>query len=124
MLEEKSFAPAGDRTPIARSFHNMYSSPNTTRKIKSRGMRWAGHVALMERGEKVYKVLVGRPKGKRRLERSRHRLEDGIKMDLGETGCWGMEWIQLAQDMDRWRAVVNTVMNLRVVVLQSEWVGE
>jgi hypothetical protein len=78
----------------------------------------------MERGEKVYKVLVGRPKRKRRLERSRHRLEDGIKMDLGETGCWGMEWVQFAQDMDRWRAVVNTVMNLRVVVLQSEWVGK
>jgi hypothetical protein len=93
--------------------HDLYSSPNIVRVIKSRRMRWAGHVARM--GERnAYRVLVGRPEGKRPLGRPRHRWEDNIKMDLGEIGIDGANWIQLAQDRVQWRDFVNTVMNLRV----------
>jgi hypothetical protein len=74
---------------------NLYSSPNIVRVIKSRKMRWAGHVACMEEGRCVYGVLVGRPKGKRSLGRPRHRWEDNIKMDLRETGIDGTNWIWL-----------------------------
>jgi hypothetical protein len=101
--------------------HNLYSSPDIIRQIKSRGMRWAGHVARMGEGRNVYRILVGKPEGKRPLERPRRRWEDGIKMDLEETG-WGgggVEWFHLAQDRDRWRAVVNAVMNLRVLAPRS-----
>jgi hypothetical protein len=73
----------------------------------------------MGRGRRVYKVLVGETEGKSPLERLRRRWEDGIKMNLRETGWGGVEWIHLAQDRDRWRAVVNAVMNLRVLVPQS-----
>jgi hypothetical protein len=72
----------------------------------------------MGEGRNVYRVLVGKPKG-RPLERPRHRWEDGIKMDLRETGWGGVEWIHLAQDRDRWRAVVNAVMNLLVLAPRS-----
>jgi hypothetical protein len=68
--------------------HNLYLSPNTIRQIKSRRMRWAGHVASMEKKRKVFSVLVGSPEGQRPLERPRRRWEDGIKMDLREI-CWG-----------------------------------
>jgi hypothetical protein len=68
--------------------HNLYSSPDSIRQIKSRRMRWAGHVARIGEGRNVYRVLVGKPEGKRRLERPRRRWEDGIKMDLREIG-WG-----------------------------------
>jgi hypothetical protein len=95
--------------------HNLYSSPDIIRQIKSRRMRWAGHVARMGEGRNVYRVLVGRPEGRRPLGRPRRRWEDGIKMDLGEIGWGGVEWIHLAQDRDRWWAVVNAVMNLRVL---------
>jgi hypothetical protein len=74
-------------------------------------MRWAGHVE--ER--KVYKVLVGKPEGKRPLGRPRRRWEDGIRVDLREIGMVGVDWIRLAQDRDRWRAVVSAVMSLRVL---------
>jgi hypothetical protein len=77
---------------------------------------WAGHVARMGEGRNVYTVLVGKPEGKDQLE---DQGVDGIKMDLRETGCGGVEWIHLAQDRDRWRAVVNAVMNLRVLVPRS-----
>jgi hypothetical protein len=89
------------------------------RQIKSRRMRWAGHVARTGEGRNVYRVLVGKPEGKRPLRRPRCRWEDGIKMDLREIGWGGVEWIHLAQDTDRWRAVVNAVMNLRVLAPQS-----
>jgi hypothetical protein len=94
--------------------HNLYSSPNIVTVIKSRRMRWAGHVVRMGDGRCVYKVLVGRPEGKRPLGRPRHRWEDNIMMDLREIGTDGANWIQLAQDRVQWWAFVNTVMNLRV----------
>jgi len=84
------------------------------RVIKSRRMRWAGHVARMGARRGVFKVLVGKPEGKRPLGRPRRRWEDNIKMDLQEVGCEGWDWIELAQDRDKWRALVNAVMNLRV----------
>jgi hypothetical protein len=82
--------------------------------VKSRRMRWAGHVAHMGSRRGVYKVLVGKLEGKRPLGRPRRRWEDNIKADLQEVGCGGMDWIQLAQDRDRWRALVNAVMKLLV----------
>ena len=102
-----------------RKLHNeqlndLYCSPNIVRVIKLRRMRWAGHVARMGERRGVYRVLVGKPEGKRPLGRPRRRWEDNIKMDLQELGCGGMDWIELAQDRDRGRALVNAVMNLRV----------
>jgi len=82
--------------------------------IKSRRMRWAGHVALCGERRGVYRVLEGKPEGKRPLGRTRRRWEDNIKMDLLEVGCGGVDWIELAQDRERWRALVNAVMNIRV----------
>jgi len=82
--------------------------------IKSRRMRWAGHVVLMGEGRGVYMVLVGKPEGKKPRGRPSRRWEDNNKMDLQEVGYGGMDWIELAQDMDKWRALVNAVMNLRV----------
>jgi hypothetical protein len=94
--------------------HNLYSSPNIVRVIKARRMRWVGHMALMGEGRGVYRVLVGRPEGKRPLGRPRLRWEDNIKLDLREIGIDGSNWIQLAQDRVQWWAFVNTVMNFRV----------
>jgi hypothetical protein len=78
-------------------------------------MRLAGHVARVGEERKVYKVLMGKPEGKRPLGRPRRRWEDGIRMDLVKIGFGGVDWIRLAQDRDRWRAVVSAVMNLRVL---------
>jgi hypothetical protein len=94
--------------------HNLYSSPNIVSVIKSRRMRWAGHVARRGEGRGVYRVLIGRPEGKRPLGRPRRRWEDNIKMDLREIGIYRANWIQLAQGRVQWRAYVNMVMNLRV----------
>jgi hypothetical protein len=94
--------------------HSVYSSPNIVRVIKSRRMRWVGHVARMEEGRDVYRVLVRRPESKRPLGRPRRRWEDNIKMDLREIGIDWANWFHLAQDRVQWRACVNTVMNLRV----------
>ena len=77
-------------------------------------MSWAGHVARMGERRGVYRVLVGRPEGKGPLGRTRRRWEDNIKMGLQEVGCGSIDWIELAKDRDRWRALVNAVMNLRV----------
>jgi hypothetical protein len=94
--------------------HSLYSSPNIVRVIKSRRMRWAGHVARMGEGRGVYRVLVGRLKGKKQLGRPRHRWEDNIKTDLKDIGIDGANWIRLAQDRVQWGAFVNTVTNLWV----------
>jgi len=91
----------------------VYSSPSIVRVIKSRRIRWAGHVARMGESRGVYRVLVGRLEGKRPLGRPRRRWEDNIKLDLQEVGCEGMDWIDVAQDKDRCLALVNAVMNLR-----------
>ena len=92
--------------------NDLYCSPNIVRVIKSRRIRWAGHVWLEKRG--VYRVLVGKPEGKGLLERPRSRREYNIKMDLQEVGCEGMDLLYLALDRDRWRTLVSAVMNLRV----------
>jgi hypothetical protein len=84
------------------------------RMIKSRRMRWAAYVALIGEKRNAYRIFVGKPEGKRPLGRLRCRWVDNIKIDLGETGWFGMDWIDLAQDREQWRAVVNTVMKLRV----------
>ncbi|KAJ4443346.1 hypothetical protein ANN_05014 [Periplaneta americana] len=92
----------------------LYSSPDIIRNIKSRRLRWAGHVARMGEYRSAYGVLVGRPEGKRPLGRPRRRWEDNVKMDLREVGYDDRDWINLAQDRDRWRAYVREAMNLRV----------
>jgi len=94
--------------------NDLYCSPNIVRVIKWRRMRWAGHVARMGERRGIYRVLVGKPEGKRPLGRTRHRWEDNIKIDLLEVGCGVMDWIELAQDRDRWRALVNAVINFQV----------
>ncbi|KAJ4445737.1 hypothetical protein ANN_12422 [Periplaneta americana] len=95
--------------------HALYSSPDTViRNIKSRRLRWTGHVARMGESRNGYIVLVGRPEGKRPLGRPRRRWEDNIKMDLREVGYDGRDWINLAQDRDQWWAYVRAAMNLRV----------
>jgi hypothetical protein len=113
------FGPKRDEvTEEWRKLHNelngLYFLSNTVRVIKSRRLRWAGHVARMGEGRNVYRVLVGKPEGKRPLGRSRRRWEDNIVMDLLEVGCGCEDWIGLAQDRDRWRAFVSAVRNLRV----------
>jgi hypothetical protein len=100
-----------------RKLHNeelrvFYSSPSIIRIIKSRRMRWAG--ARIGEKRNAYILLVGRPEGKRPLGRPRHRWVDNIGMDLGEVGWGDLDWIGLAQDSNRWRALVNSVLNLRV----------
>jgi hypothetical protein len=82
--------------------------------IKSRRMRWAWHVARMGETRNAYRILVGNPEGRRPLGRPRRRWVDDIKMDLREIGWDGVDWVDLAQDRDQWRALVNTVINLRV----------
>jgi hypothetical protein len=91
-----------------------YFSPNIIRVIKSRRLRWAGYVAHMGERRGAYRALVGKPVGRRPLGRPRRRWEDNIKMDLPRGWVEGADWIDLAQDRDRWRALVYTVMNIQV----------
>jgi hypothetical protein len=95
---------------ISCTLHHIH----TIRMIKSKRMKWAGHVTRMGEKQNAYTVLVGEPDGKRPQGRPRRRWVANIKMDLRETGWCGMGWIHLAQDRDQWRALVNTVMNLRI----------
>jgi hypothetical protein len=102
-----------------RKLHNeelndLYSLPNLVWVIKSRRMRWAGHVACMGEGRVVHRVLVGKPERKRPMGRPRRRWEDNIRMDLQEVGCGCVDWLGLAQNRDRWRALVSAVMNFRI----------
>jgi hypothetical protein len=97
-----------------KELHNLYSSPSIIRIIKSRRMRWAGHVVRMGEKRNVCMLLVGKPEGKRPLGRPRRRWIDNIKMDILEIGLNVVDWIGLAQDRYRWRALVSSVMNLRV----------
>ena len=94
--------------------NDLYSSPNVVRVIKSRRMRWAGHVARMGEERGAYRVLVGKPEGRRPLKRPRRRWVDSIRIDLQEVGCGYMAWIGLAQDRDGWRRLVSAVMSLPV----------
>jgi transcription termination factor 2 len=94
--------------------HSLYSSPYIVKVVKSRRMRWAGHVALMGERRGVYRVLVGRPEGKTPLGRPRRRWKGNIKTDLREIGFDKANWIRLAQNRVRWRNFVSMVMNLRV----------
>ena len=113
------FGPKRDEvTGEWRKLHNeelrdLYSLPNIMRVVKSRRMRWVVHVARIGEVRGLHRVLVGKPEGKRPLGRPRRRWEDNIKMDLREVGGIG-DWMELARDRDRWRALVNTVMNLRL----------
>ena len=92
----------------------MYRSPNIVRVIKSRRLRWAGHVVRMEECRSAFKVLTGKPTGKRPLGRPRRRWEGNIKMDLKEIVANTRSWVDSAQDRDYWRSPVNAVLNLRV----------
>ena len=102
-----------------RKLHNeelsdLYSLPNIVRVVKSRRMRWTGHVAHMGEGRVVHRFQVGKPEGKRPLGKPRRRWEDNNKVDLQEVRGGCEDWMELAQGRDRWRALVGTVMNLRV----------
>ena len=92
----------------------MYRSPNIVRVIKSRSLRWARHVARMEEGRSPFKILTGKPTGKRPLGRPRRRWEDNIRMDLEDLGINAGNWIDSAHDRNYWRALVNAALNLRV----------
>jgi len=120
MVLRRVFGPKRDEvTRQWRKLHNeelsdLYSLPNIVRAVKSRRMRWAGHVARMGEGRGVHRVLVGKHEGKIPLGRPRRRWEDNIKMDLQEVGGLCGDWMELAQDRDSWWALVSTVRNLRV----------
>jgi len=120
MVLRRIFGPRRDEVMGEwRRLHNeelsdLYFSPNIVRVIKSRRMSWAGHMARMGEERGAYRVLVGKPEGKRSLGRPRRRWVDNISMELQEVVCGYVDWIVLAQDRDRWRTLVSTVMNLRV----------
>jgi hypothetical protein len=95
--------------------HSLYLLPNIVRVIKSRRLRWAGHLARLEEGRSAFKILTGKPTGKRPSGRPRHRWEDNIRMDLEEIGINARNWVDLAQDRNYWGALVNAALNLRVL---------
>jgi hypothetical protein len=94
--------------------HNFCCSPNIIRKLKSKRMRWAGHVARMKEKRNTYNIVVGKSEGKRLPGRPKRRWVDNIKMDLRDIGWGGMHWIDLAQDRDQWMVLVSTGINFRV----------
>jgi hypothetical protein len=120
MVLRRIFEPRRDEiTGEWRRLHNeqlndLYYPSNIVRVIKSRRMRWAGHVARMGEERGVYRILVGKPEGKRPLGRPRRRWVDNIRTDLQEVDCEYMDWIGLAQDRYGWRTLVSALMNLRV----------
>jgi len=120
MVLRRIYGPRGDElTGEWRRLHNeelndLYSSPNIVRVIKSRRMRWAGYMERMGEERGVYRVLMGKPEGKRPPGRSRRRWVDNIRLGLQQVGCGYLDWIGLVQDRDRWRTLVSVVMNLRV----------
>ena len=120
MVLRRIFGPRRDevtgewRRLYNENLHDLYSSPNNVRAIKSRRMRFDGHVARVGEERGVYRALVGKPEVKRPLGRPRRRWVNNIRMDLQEVGCGYMDWIGLTQDRDRWRTLVSAVMNLRV----------
>ena len=97
-----------------KELHSLYRSPNIVRVIKSRRLRWAGHVAKMEEGRSVFKILTDIPMGKRPLGRPRRRWEDNLRMDLEEIRIIAGNWVDSAQDRNYWRALVNAALNLPV----------
>jgi hypothetical protein len=119
VLRRKIFGPESDEvTGEWRRLHNeelyaVYFSPNIIRVIKSRRLKWAGHVARMGERRGAYRVLVGKPEKRRTLGTHRRRWKDNNKMDFREVGWGDIDWIDLAQDRDRWRAFFNAVMNFR-----------
>ena len=117
MVLRRIFGPRRDEVTVEwRRLHNeelndLYTSPNIVWVIKSRRMRWAGNVASMGEEKEVYRVLVGKPEGKRPMGRPRRRWVDNIRMELQKVGCGYMGWIGLAQDIDSWQHAA-TICNL------------
>ena len=119
VLREIFGAKKDEITGECRKLHNaelhaLYSSPNIIRNLKSRRLRWAGHLAHMEQFRNEYRVLVRKPEGKRPLGRPRRRWEDNIIMELKEIGCDPRDWIALAENNDQWLAYIRAVMHLRI----------
>jgi hypothetical protein len=111
----KRIEVTGERRKLHnKELNDLYSLPNIVRGVKSRRMRWAGHVGRMGEERGVHRVLVGKPEGKRPLGRPRRIWEDHIRMDIQEVGEGSGDWMELAQDRDRWRALVSTMRDFRV----------
>jgi hypothetical protein len=104
----------GWRKMHSEELHNLYFSPSKIIMTKSRRMRWTEHVARMGEKRNAYRILVGKSERKRPLGKSKRRWKDNVRMDLREIGWGGVDWIDLAQDKNQWKALVNTVINLRV----------
>jgi hypothetical protein len=102
------------RILLNKKIHNSYASSSIIRVIKSRRVRWAGHVACIGEMRNAYRILFCKPEGKRFIGKPSHKCEDDIRTALRERGWEGVDWIRLAQDRDQWQAVLNTVMNLWV----------
>ena len=100
--------------PTNKEVDSLYRSANIVKAIKSRRLKWAGHVARIEEGRSAFKILTGKPRGKRPLGRHRRRWEENIRMDFEEIGINSGNWVYSAQDRNYWTALVNAALNLRV----------